>query len=57
MLEGPRARQIAVLGHVARQEHRDALGLGKADERVGAQTNLGHATRHGRALRVAEGLD
>src|SRR5580765_4050900 len=57
MLEGPGASQIAVLRHVARQEHSDALGLRQADERVGAQTDLGHAPRHGRTLRVAEGLD
>ena len=40
MLERARTRQVAVLRHVAGEEHRDALGLRQPDERVGADPHL-----------------
>ena len=57
VLERPRTGQVAVLRHVAGEQHRDAFLLGQPDERVGAHADLGRTTGHLGARRVAEGLD
>ena len=57
MLQGPGARDVAFLRDVARQEHRDPLGLGQADQGVRATPDLGRSTGRRGGTRVPDRLD
>jgi hypothetical protein len=46
VLERARTREVAVLRHVPRHDHRDAVLLGHADEGVGTGPHLRDASRH-----------
>ena len=57
VLEHPRPRQCAFLGHVANEKDRRAALLGKAHQQRGALANLGDPAGGGLQLLGEDGLD
>ena len=57
VLERPRARQVAVLGHVSGEQNRHVLRLRQPHQGIRAGPDLSDASRHRAGRGVAQGLD